>query len=303
MLPPRDLALALLIISVWGVNFAVIKVGLGGVPPLLLGALRFVLAAVPVLWLAAPRIPLRLYLAYGMTISVGQFALLFTALHLGMPTGLASLVLQSQSLLTLVLAGVFLGERWRVHQVLGLVLAGIGLVTIGTAHGQSMPLVGFVLTVGAALSWAAGNVISRFLARYAPFNQLAFVGWASLVPIAPLLVLSLWLEGPQLIVHSLQNLGWTSLASVAYLAWVATLLGYGLWTTLMSRHPANSVAPFTLLVPVVGLTTGWLAFGETLQAVHVLGGALLITGVVVNLLGPQLAARWAQIRSSEQPSR
>ena len=296
MLPPKDLALALLIILIWGVNFAVIKVGLGGVPPLLLGALRFLLAALPVFWFPAPRIPLRLYLAYGMTISVGQFALLFSALHLGMPTGLASLVLQSQSLFTLVLAGVVLGERWRAHQLAGLLLAAAGLVSIGATHGPSMPLAGFLLTLGAALSWAAGNVVSRSLARYAPFDQLGFVIWASLVPIMPLAVLSLWLEGPQAIAFSVQGLTWTSVASVAYLAWAATLLGYGLWTTLLSRHPANSVAPFTLLVPVVGLSTGWLAFGETLTGLHVLGGLLLIAGVVTNLVGPQIAARWRASR-------
>lgn len=294
MLPPKDLGLALLIILIWGVNFAVIKVGLVGVPPLLLGALRFLLAALPALWLRAPRIPWRLYLAYGLTISAGQFALLFTALHVGMPTGLASLVLQSQSMFTLVLASLFLGERWRGHQLAGLLLAGAGLVTIGSTHGPSMPLVGFVLTLGAAVAWAAGNVVSRTLARYAPFDQLAFVVWASLVPTLPLLGLSLWLEGPQRVIDSLQHLGWPSMAALAYLAWAATLLGYGLWTTLMSRHPANSVAPFTLLVPVVGLTTGWLAFDEQLTALHGLGGALLIAGVVTNLFGPQLKARWGQ---------
>jgi len=123
---PKDLAIALLIIAVWGVNFAVIKVGLVGVPPLLLGALRFILAAFPALLLVRPaRLPLRLYLLYGFTISVGQFALLFTAIHVGMPTGLASLVLQSQSFFTLMFAALWLGERWQVNQLMGLALAGL----------------------------------------------------------------------------------------------------------------------------------------------------------------------------------
>lgn len=291
-LRPRDLVLALLVILVWGVNFAVIKVGLAGVPPLLLGALRFMLAAFPaLLFFKAPKVPLRLYLAFGLTMSVGQFAFLFSAIHVGMPSGLASLVLQSQSFFTLVLTAVWLRERWQGNQLAGLLLAAGGLVLIGSAHGASMPLLGFLLTVAAAAMWACGNIVSRAVGRHGPMNQLAFVVWASLVPPLPLLALSLLIEGPAAISTALQGFGLASFASVAYLAWAATLFGYGVWTFLLSRYPINRVAPFTLLVPLVGLTTGWLAFGETLQPVHFIGGALLMVGLFVNLFGAPLLAR------------
>lgn len=291
-LRPRDLVLALLVILVWGVNFAVIKVGLVGVPPLLLGALRFMLAAFPaLLFFKAPKVPLRLYLAFGLTMSVGQFAFLFSAIHVGMPSGLASLVLQSQSFFTLVLTALWLRERWQGNQLAGLLLAAGGLVLIGSAHGASMPLLGFLLTVAAAAMWACGNIVSRAVGRHGPMNQLAFVVWASLVPPLPLLALSLLIEGPAAISTALQGFGLASFASVAYLAWAATLFGYGVWTFLLARYPINRVAPFTLLVPLVGLTTGWLAFGETLQPVHFIGGALLMVGLFVNLFGAPLLAR------------
>ena len=291
-LRPRDLVLALLVILVWGVNFAVIKVGLAGVPPLLLGALRFMLAAFPaLLFFKAPKVPLRLYLAFGLTMSVGQFAFLFSAIHVGMPSGLASLVLQSQSFFTLVLTALWLRERWQGNQLAGLLLAAGGLVLIGSAHGASMPLLGFLLTVAAAAMWACGNIVSRAVGRHGPMNQLAFVVWASLVPPLPLLALSLLIEGPSAISTALQGFSLASFASVAYLAWAATLFGYGVWTFLLSRYPINRVAPFTLLVPLVGLTTGWLAFGETLQPVHFIGGALLMVGLFVNLFGAPLLAR------------
>lgn len=288
----KDLALALLVICVWGVNFAVIKVGVVGVPPLLLGALRFILAAFPaLLFFKAPRVPLRWYLAYGLTISVGQFAFLFSAIHVGMPSGLASLVLQSQSFFTLLLAAWWLHERWHGYQLAGLVLAFSGLLLIGMTHGSdaaSLPLLGFGLTLLAALSWACGNIVTRAVSRYGPMNQLAFVVWASLVPPLPFLGLSLWLEGPAAISQALTHLNAGTLAAVAYLAWMATLLGYGVWTYLMSRYPANRVAPFTLLVPLVGLTTGWLVFGESLTPLHWLGGALLMLGLLVNVFGQPL---------------
>ena len=167
---PKDLGLVLLVILVWGVNFAVIKVGVVGIPPLLLGALRFMLAAFPaLLFLRPPKVPLRLYLTYGLTISVGQFSFLFSAIHLGMPSGLASLVLQSQSFFTLLLAAWWLQERWHANQMAGLLLAAVGLVLIGSASstvqgatpGGSMPLLGFLLTIAAAVLWACGNIVTR----------------------------------------------------------------------------------------------------------------------------------------------
>src|SRR4051794_26755732 len=121
---PSDWLIASLVVIVWGVNFAVIKTGVAEVPPLLLGALRFALAAFPALLLVRPpKLPLRLYLAYGMTISVGQFAFLFTAIHLGMPSGLASLVLQSSAFFTMLFAALWLKEHWHANQLAGLVLA------------------------------------------------------------------------------------------------------------------------------------------------------------------------------------
>lgn len=285
----RDLALMMLVVLVWGMNFAVIKVGVVGVPPLLLGALRFMLAAFPaLLFFKAPKVPLRWYVMYGMTISVGQFAFLFSAIHLGMPSGLASLVLQSQAFFTMVFAGLWLKERWQTNQVLGLLLAGGGLVLIGSAHGLSMPVGGFALTVAAAVMWGAGNIVSRSLGRFGPMDQQAFVVWSSLVPPLPFLALSLWIEGPQAIATAVLQLQWQSLAALAYLAWAATLFGYGVWTRMLSRYPANRVAPFSLLVPLVGLSTGWLVFGEALQPVHFAGGALLMAGLLLNLFG----ARW-----------
>lgn len=289
---PGHLALVLLVILVWGVNFAIIKVGLVGVPPLLLGSLRFVLAAFPaLLFLRPPKVPLRLYLAFGMTMSVGQFAFLFSAIHVGMPSGLASLVLQSQSFFTLLLTVWWLREKWRGNQLAGLLLAAGGLLLIGSAHGASMPLLGFLLTIAAAAMWACGNIVSRAVGRHGPINQLAFVVWASLVPPLPLFALSWLIEGPTAIGSALQHFSMQSFAAVAYIAWASTLFGYAVWNLLIARYTVNRIAPFTLLVPLVGLTTGWLVFDEQLQAIHFIGAGLLMIGLIVNLFGAPLFAR------------
>jgi O-acetylserine/cysteine efflux transporter len=251
------------------------------------------LAAFPaLLFVPRPDLPLKFYLAYGLTASVGQFAFLFTAVQLGMPTGLASLVLQSQAFFTLVLAAFFLKEHWGAHQLGGLALAGGGLALIGSAHGAHMPLLGFGLTLAAALSWASSNIITRVISARGPINQLGLVVWGSLVPPIPFLLMSAWFEGPAAMVAALKAFDWEAMAALAYLAGVATLFGYSVWTRLLTRYPANQVAPFSLLVPVVGLTTGWVVYNEAMQPVHFAGAALLMMGLAVNLWGGQWLARW-----------
>ncbi|PKQ39223.1 O-acetylserine/cysteine exporter [Pseudomonas sp. YY-1] len=289
---PKDLLLALLVIVVWGLNFVVIKVGLHGMPPMLMGALRFMLAAFPaILFVRRPQVPLRWMLAYGMTISVGQFAFLFYAMYVGMPAGLASLVLQSQAFFTLFFAVLFLGERLRGSNLFGLLVAASGLVLIGLQGGQAMTLAGFALTIAAASMWALGNVVTRKLGKV---NLVGLVVWGSLIPPLPFLALSLWLEGPELISQSLRNLSLDSLLVLAYLAFGATILGYGLWSRLLSRYPASQVAPFSLLVPVVGISSSALLLDERLGSLQMVGAALVMAGLLINVWGGRLLDSWRQ---------
>ncbi|QNH02803.1 EamA family transporter [Pseudomonas sediminis] len=289
---PKDLLLALLVIVVWGLNFVVIKVGLHGMPPMLMGALRFMLAAFPaILFVRRPQVPLRWMLAYGMTISVGQFAFLFYAMYVGMPAGLASLVLQSQAFFTLFFAALFLGERLRGSNLFGLLVAASGLVLIGLQGGQAMTLAGFALTIAAASMWALGNVVTRKLGKV---NLVGLVVWGSLIPPLPFLALSLWLEGPELISQSLRSLSLDSLLVLAYLAFGATILGYGLWSRLLSRYPASQVAPFSLLVPVVGISSSALLLDERLGSLQMVGAALVMAGLLINVWGGRLLDSWRQ---------
>ena len=289
---PKDLLLALLVIIVWGLNFVVIKVGLHGMPPMLMGALRFMLAAFPaILFVRRPQVPLRWMLAYGMTISLGQFAFLFYAMYVGMPAGLASLVLQSQAFFTLFFAALFLGERLRGSNLFGLLVAASGLVLIGLQGGQAMTLAGFALTIAAASMWALGNVVTRKLGKV---NLVGLVVWGSLIPPLPFLALSLWLEGPELISQSLRSLSLDSLLVLAYLAFGATILGYGLWSRLLSLYPASQVAPFSLLVPVVGISSSALLLGERLGGLQMVGAALVMAGLLINVWGGRLLDSWRQ---------
>lgn len=284
-----DWGWALLVVLIWGVNFVVIHVGLVGVPPLLLGALRFLLVALPAVFLVPrPRIPFRWLLAYGLTISFGQFALLFSAMQVGMPAGVASLVLQAQMIFTLLFGALLLGERWQRHQPAALGLATLGLLVLASQQqAGGMSLAGFLLTLGAAASWGLGNIVTRRISQLGQVNLLGLVVWGALVPPLPFLAASYWLEGPAEMVNALNHLSWLSLLAILYLALMATIVGYGLWGRLLQRYPVAQVAPLTLLVPVVGLLAARLLLDERLQGGQWVGIGLVLSGLLVNLFWPR----------------
>lgn len=289
--------MALVVILVWGVNFVVMKWGLQEISPLLLCALRFMAASLPfVLFVRPPKsLSWGVLAAYGLVQGVGQFGLLFVGMQMGMPAGMASVVLQTQAFITLLMAAALLGERPQPWQWAGLCIAIGGLIVIGSAHGDSatqMTLIGFMCTVGSAAMWAASNLITRHAAKNGPYEPIPFLVWSSIFPVIPLLLMSVWLEGG---VHTMQQqlqaITWQGMGAVAYLALLSTLLGYGLWTQLLQRYPASTVAPLSLLVPVIGLLSAMLLLGEFPSGMQWLGTLGVLLGMVVNQFGERLARR------------
>ncbi|MFL6716083.1 MAG: EamA family transporter [Burkholderiaceae bacterium] len=291
-MPLRDLMMVLCVVTVWGASFTVIKLGLGDMPPMLMGALRFMLSAFPALLIVPrPKVALRWWLAYGLSVGVGQFALLFLAIRHGMPAGLASVTLQSQAFFTMALSALLLRERWQWSQVVALAIAGCGLYLLasgGSHSSQGADWWAFMLTLGAAAFWGLSNVVVRMAADSRggePFDLLGFIVWTSLIPPIPFAILSLWLDGTQQVADSLRQFSLASLGAVAYLAFGGTILGSGLFTALLTRHPPGRVAPYTLLVPVVGLCTAWLILGERLTPMQLQGCTLVLAGLVINTFG------------------
>lgn len=284
MLPRRDLAFALITVFIWGLNFLAMKFAVTELPPLLLGTLRFTCAALPlVLLLPRPDLPWRTLLLFGLVQGVLQFGLLFEALAVGMPAGLASVVMQTQAFFTLVLGALWLREPFAPSQMAGLLVALAGMTCLGLSHGQAMPLIGFLLTIGSGLAWAVANLLARRLGqRGQRFPAIQFIAWSSLCAVPPFALLSLLQEGAQawLLVPQLSLRGW---ASVLFLAWASTLLAYSLWTTLLSRHPANRIAPFSLLVPTLGLASAGLILDEQPTMPQWLGSGLVLAGLMVNM--------------------
>ena len=313
----RDWLSALVVIVVWGLNFVVMKWGLATLSPLLLCALRFVAASLPFVWFVRrpQALPWWLLAAYGLVQGVGQFGLLFTGMKLGMPAGMASVVLQVQAFITMLLAAAFMGEKPQRWQWWGLVCAIAGLALIGAAHGDSpteMTLAGFLITVGAAAMWASSNLLTRKAAQYGAYTPVGFIVWTSLFPIVPLLALSVGVDGVEAVAQQLQGIGWRELGVMWWLpacadiaaAWeMSDRHGCPLADAVTSaaadlrarrRHDraleaatagAKATMGVLVLLPVLGMALAWMLGVDVFEIYSGTSGLLT--------LWPGLALLWA----------
>ena len=290
----RHFLLGLGVVAVWGTNFAVIKLALAQMPPLLFATLRFVAVILPAIFLVArPAVPWRNLASYGLLIGVGQFGLMFIVMNGHISPGLASLVVQTQVFFTIGLAMWLSGERAHPVQGVSLALAagGIGVILLHT-DGSATPL-GLVLMLLAALSWAGGNIVSRQAGRV---NMLAYVVWSSAFAVPPLVVLTLWQEGWTPVRTALEHADAAAWAAVAWQAVGNSLFGYAAWGWLLARYPAATVTPMALLVPVFGMGASAFWLGESLPGWKLLAAALVMGGLALNLLWPHLR-RWVWQRA------
>jgi len=285
---PRDVAVAVAVAAVWGINFVATRLGLTHEPPLLFNALRFCLAAVPaVFFVRRPSVPWRWLLLAALTMAVLQFSLLYEGIQAGMPAGLSSVVLQSQAIFTVVFAVLLLGERPRGRQVAGLVVATVGIGLVATRLGPDRPAVAFALVLAAAASWGASNLVIRVAA---PADMLGFMVWVSVIAAPMMIVLALSIEGPARDLAALRALDLTAIGSLFYISGVSTLAGWAAWGVLIRRYGAATVAPFSMLVPFFGITSAALALGEPVHLIDVLGGVLVVGGVLFGAVRRQAPA-------------
>nr|WP_095874793.1 EamA family transporter [Streptomyces sp. TLI_235] len=279
---PRDIGLAVLIAAVWGFNFVLIHVGLENFPPLLFCALRFAVVAVPAVFLVGPpRVAWKWVVAVGCTLGVAKFGLLFLGMHAGMPAGLSSLVLQSQAVFTALFAAVLLRERPTGQRAAGLAIAFGGIAVAAVDHGLGGPVAAFALVIAAAAFWGLSNVLTR---RAAPADALRWMVWVSAVPPLPLLALSLLVEGPEADLDALAGITAAGIGAIAYVGLVSTLFGFVAWSRLLGRYDASAVAPYSLLVPVFGMSSAWLLLGERFSSLAGVAAALVIAGIGLTAL-------------------
>lgn len=289
-MPLRDVLIALAVVTIWGFNFTVIKLSVAELPPLLAAALRFFFAGVPVIFFVArPRAPWGLVIAYGMFMGCALYALLNVAIFLGLSASLASLALQVQAMFTIGLAFFVFGEVPRRLQIVGAAVAFSGIGVIALGHGAGAELIPLAILMLAAMAWACANIVSK---KAGAIPMIPFTVWGNFFASIPLLGLSFAFEGGPGVLGHVMAPSLNVVMLVAFLAYPATLFGFAMWSGLLSRHSAATVAPFTLLVPIAGISSGVLILGEPIHPADVAGGLLIFAGLILTVakLKPKQAA-------------
>ncbi|UPG94916.1 EamA family transporter [Luteibacter aegosomatissinici] len=284
---PFHILLGVLVTLIWGSNFSVIEVGLGALDPFVLTTLRFALTAVPLVFFVRRPVgvPLAAMAAYGLLFGAGLWGVVNIAMAQGMSPGLSSLVLQFAAFMTVVLSAMVFREPIRAPQVTGMLLGTAGLIVVIRAAPGTSTLVGTSLILLAAFNWSLCNLLVK---RFRPPDMLAFVVWTSAFAVPALVVLTLVAKGPAAFATLPATLTWAAVGSVLFQAYITTIFGYAVWNFLMKTYPASSVAPLSLLVPVSGIATSWLAFGERFPPALWLGVLLILLGIGVFIVSPLL---------------
>lgn len=294
-MPIHHLLLLLLVVTIWGINFLFVKVGVQEIAPLLMCALRFFLASVPaIFFIRPPKIPFKIITAYGFVMFGMQFSLVFISMKVGMTAGMASLLMQVQVFFTLFFAIIFLKEQPNPSQIIGALVSFLGIALVALHFDNQVSLAGFLLVLAASASWGVGNLITK---KIKSPNFFALVVWSSFITCFPMLALSLIFEGPSAISYSYDHLTWKGIGSLLYIVYISTIVGYGLWNWLVNSYPIGMVVPFTLLIPVVGLLASVLFLGEPFQLWKLSSGLLVISGLCINIISTRFSSM--KIRAKE----
>ncbi|MGM9453538.1 EamA family transporter [Legionella bozemanae] len=289
-MPITHLLLALLVVVIWGINFLFVSFGLEEISPLLLCALRFLLASIPaIFFIKLPQSSFRAIVLYGFVMFALQFAFLFIGMNVGMPAGMASLLMQTQVFFSMFFAVVFLGEQPNTGQILGALVAFAGIGLVAMHFDSDISLAGFVFILAAAATWGLGNLITKRI-KGSNTNMMAMIAWGSFVACIPMFLLSLMFEGPSSFVYTYEHISWRGTLSLFYIVFASTWIGYGVWNWLIARYPVGVVAPFTLLVPIVAILSSVLVLGEPFQQWKLAAGLLVIGGLCINVLGVRFFA-------------
>jgi O-acetylserine/cysteine efflux transporter len=275
--------LALLAVAfIWGINFAVVKIGLMHWPPLLFVAIRFISVALALSPFLRPLAPGKFIHVLGLSATLGvfQFGTMFFGMeHLDAAT--AAIAVQIQVPFAAILAAIVFGETLHWRRILGIGLAFAGVACLaGKVHFDNGQLASLALVLAASCIWGTSSVQIKLLGD--DVEVLNLNAWVALLAVPQTLVASFIFESGQW--QAIATADLKSWAVIAYQAIFVNVVGYSIWYRMMRKFPVNQVMPFTLLVPIFGVLSGVMALGEKLTGLMLLGAALTLAGVAIVVL-------------------
>ena len=277
----KHLSLAVLVTLVWGVNFPITKLGLRAIDPFVLTGIRFALAALPlVFFIKRPAVKFSYVAAYGIIFGLGMWGVINYGIQVGVSPGIASLIIQLSVFFTLGWGVVLFKEKIRGAQMLGAVLALVGLAGIISTQDGNHAVLGVMLIVLSAVAWSVGNVIIK---KSGVKEIFSFMVWASLIPPIPLFLTAWLMHGGAAFEGLHANLDLTAILSILFQVYLATHFAYWGWNSLLKLYPVSTVAPLSLLIPVFGITSSMLMLDERISTPNLISIGIILVGLAVGL--------------------
>ena len=285
---PADVGIAVMVAVIWGLAFVASRIALDELPPELMTALRFGIAALPCLFLRKPKqVSWPLLIGISFTLFLGQFLAQSIAIAHGVPVGLTSVIVQSQALFTIGLAALVFGELPSRMQTAGIAIAAVGLLMICGTVGYDFSVTAFAILMISPVSFAIGNLLLRPAQGARMFDLFA---WLCLCAAVPLFALSFVTLGAKPLWQALWHLSPAGIVSMLCIGAISTSIAYWLWGRLLRDYPAAQVVPFALLVPFVGSAASSVVFGERFEPLRLAGMITVIAGIAVMLLSKRPTA-------------
>ena len=272
----KDLVLALSVPIIWGMGIVFAKAGLDEFPPLFLMSMRFIVAAVLLIWFfPPPRGQLGAIFLIALISATIQYGLTFYGLA-GLDASTAVLFMQLEVPFSTACAAIFLNDRLGWKRAGGMIIAFLGVGLIAGAPSLRDQLFPAFLVIAGVLTWAIGQVMIKKMVEITGFHLIA---WVSVFAGPQMLAVSLIMESDHFIL--LKNASLIGWGSVIYMGIVMTALGYGIWYHLLKKYDVNQVVPFLLLLPVTSILGAVLFLGERPSTRILIGGLVVITGVAI----------------------
>lgn len=291
----RNLLLFALLSLIWGLTWAAIKFGLADLPPILLAAVRYLLAgallAIAVRGVGAAFAEGRTArtIVSALLVNTGTYGPLFWGMQ-HVPSGLAGLVnLALIPTLLFALAAITGEERASWRHAFALAIGSVGLIGLfwtRLSAGSDTSASGLAAIVVATISYCVGSVVARPL--LGPVTPLALTMVQAAIGGAALFIVSLMIE-PVMGATFLTLLTPRAIGSLLYLSLLGTIVGFTIYLVLLRDWGTMRAGLYAFISPIIALAAGAWFFGEAIGWAEVCGGVMLLVAAAIALLKPDVS--------------
>lgn len=275
----RDGILALLCASLLGLNVVFSKMGVGYFPPFLFTSLRFLICAPLVIFFPLRGVSIKHLVGISMCMGFLYLGCMNVALYAGTSAGVTILFAQLSVFVMIMLSSIFLKDKPKRHQILGMCLGFFGIILIAWTKGFAASVTGFLALFVSTFAYAFGTIAIK----KHRFDPMALNVWIAFVSAAPMLMISFLFEDN--IVEIVRSATLAHWGLVFFAGFGSMLIAGAGFTYLVNKYSLTAVTPFRLSTPVFGILFAVLLLSESYPLIVWIGAALTLLGVTIAQIG------------------